>query len=530
MVLSQDRNITSNVLTCPFCSPDYQKKFNGSKGLKMHVSRVHRDRFEELKLSSQTLNGNDFRKTISHLKCNIPVLKRIPKGARIQAARKLSSIIDSCVNNNDETWWEHLLVFAYVSLRVPSRKSTTKSLSHEVKKNTKSWHRPDNFKYKSKVDETTNLRNRVEMKVSKGDIRGAVKLLSSSDTLAPRDESTFQELQTKHPGLSRNHNFPDAPFNDTDSLAVTEKEVRNTILSFPNGSASGIDGMRPRHLKDMLLNFTANTGKHLLASLTKLCNLMLRGKVNHAITDILYGALSKKNGGIRPIAVGNTFRRLLAKLGCEAAVHCCRIFIHQNTDTQKVLLKINFRNAFNTVEGDEMLKCVKDRIPKLYNFLFQCYSKSSQLFFGEKRILSQVGAQQGDPAGSLLFCLVIQAVIENLNSELNIFYLDDGTLGGDPNTVLHDLDIIIKLCWNLGLQTKPSKSEFLAWAAIEIINATDRSIEVAFESISNISFDEQQWCIASLPIKFGGLGLRKVSDIMLLAFLASVNSVLEPSP
>ncbi|KAF2904656.1 hypothetical protein ILUMI_01519, partial [Ignelater luminosus] len=241
---SQDHNLTSNVLTRPFCPPDCQKKFNGSKGLKICVSRVHRDRFEDLKLSSQTLNGSDLRETISHLKRNISVLKRIPKSARIQVARKLSSIIDSSVNNNDETCWENLLTFAYVALRVPSRKSTTKSLSHEVKKNIEIWNRPDNFQYKSKVDETTNLRNRVEMKVSEGDIRGAVKLLSSSDTLAHRDESTFQVLQTKHPGPSRILNFPDAPFNDTYSLAVTEKEVMNALLSFPNGSASGIDGLR----------------------------------------------------------------------------------------------------------------------------------------------------------------------------------------------------------------------------------------------------------------------------------------------
>ncbi|KAF2881322.1 hypothetical protein ILUMI_24852 [Ignelater luminosus] len=184
------------------------------------------------------------------------------------------------------------------------------------------------------------------------------------------------------------------------------------------------------------------------------------GEANHAITDILYGvslcALSKKDGGIRLIPFQLGFG---TKGGCEAAVHCCRTFIHQNTDTPKVLLKIDFRNAFNTVERNEMLKCVKNRIPKLYNILFQCYSKSSQLFFEEKRILSQVGAQQGDPAGPLLFFLVIQAVIENLNSELNIFYLDDGTLGGDTNTVLQDLDTIIKSCWNLGLQINPSKCE-----------------------------------------------------------------------
>ncbi|KAF2880869.1 hypothetical protein ILUMI_25303 [Ignelater luminosus] len=331
------------------------------------------------------------------------------------------------------------------------------------------------------------------MKVSEGDIRGA-----------------------------------DAPFNDTDALVVTEKEVMNAILLFSNGSALGIDGLHPQHLKNILSNFTVNSRKRLLASITRLCNLMLRGKVNHAFTDILYGAslctLSMKDEGIRPIA----------------------------------------------------------------------------------RILSQVGAQQGDPAGPLLFCLVIQAVIKNLNFELNIFYLDDGTLGGDANTVLQDLNTII-----LGLQINPSKCDlyfcstykkdvyesfnqlspgikvlqditllgtplnvqstakllnqkhdemrllfsrlkllqshiayFLlrncfsipkltyllktspACAAIELINVTDRSIKVVFESISNISFDEQQWCIASLSIKFGGLGLRKTSDIMLPAFLSSVTSVL----
>ncbi|KAF2891382.1 hypothetical protein ILUMI_14791 [Ignelater luminosus] len=193
----------------------------------------------------------------------------------------------------------------------------------------------------------------------------------------------------------------------------------------------------------------------------------------------------------------------------------------------------------------------------------------------QKRILSQVGAQQGDPAGLFLFCPVIQAVIENLNSELNIFYLDDGTLGGDTNTVLQDLDTIIKSRWNLGLQINPSKCKLYFCSTYKIdvheikvlqddiallgaplnVQSTAKvlnqkhdemrllfsrlkflqtqhglllksSMSLSFESISNISFDEQQWCIASLPIKFGGLGLRKASDIMLPAFLASINSVL----
>ncbi|PZC86676.1 hypothetical protein B5X24_HaOG206237 [Helicoverpa armigera] len=46
---------------------------------------------------------------------------------------------------------------------------------------------------------------------------------------------------------------------------------------------------------------------------------MLSGNVNGAVIDVLYGAnlcaLRKKDGGIRPIAVGCTYRRIAAKFG-----------------------------------------------------------------------------------------------------------------------------------------------------------------------------------------------------------------------
>ncbi len=46
---------------------------------------------------------------------------------------------------------------------------------------------------------TTPLSRRVESKVAEGDIKGAVKLLSSSDTLSKENESTFVQLLAKHP-------------------------------------------------------------------------------------------------------------------------------------------------------------------------------------------------------------------------------------------------------------------------------------------------------------------------------------------
>lgn len=45
----------------------------------------------------------------------------------------------------------------------------------------------------------SSLSTRVEAKVSKGDVRGAVKLLLSTDTLANDDASTYNLLKEKHP-------------------------------------------------------------------------------------------------------------------------------------------------------------------------------------------------------------------------------------------------------------------------------------------------------------------------------------------
>lgn len=92
------------------------------------------------------------------------------------------------------------------------------------------------------------------------------------------------------------------------------------IGKFPNGSASGIDGILPQHLKDLTSPTTGEAGLKLLRAISKLSNLMLSGKIPFRQCSILYGttlcALSKKDAGIRPITVGNAFRRLTAKLAC----------------------------------------------------------------------------------------------------------------------------------------------------------------------------------------------------------------------
>ena len=79
-------------------------------------------------------------------------------------------------------------------------------------------------------------------------------------------------------------------------------------------SSSGPDILTPQHLKDLVAD---NTNSKLLEAITSLVNLMLAGRLDQEVNEIIYGSrlivLKKKDGGLRPIAIGYTLRRLTAK-------------------------------------------------------------------------------------------------------------------------------------------------------------------------------------------------------------------------
>ena len=101
----------------------------------------------------------------------------------------------------------------------------------------------------------------------------------------------------------------------------------------------------------------------------QLVNLLLNGGLPQQINEILYGAnliaVQKKDGGVRPIAVGYTWRRLAAKCantyavnklsaqlapiqlgvgvpgGAEAAVHATRRYV-MSMPNENVFVKLAF--------------------------------------------------------------------------------------------------------------------------------------------------------------------------------------------
>ena len=251
------------------------------------------------------------------------ILKRIPKASRSYAGRKLATILDVVVQKNDHASWDRLFRFSSRCLRAPRRGcslATVVNKQLEVETDLQ----PANIssvRPSTKPDPIRSLAARVSAKLEEGDLKGAVRLASSDDTLAPINESTFTALQEKHPLPHPDSVIPSIQAENEPPHAlstVTEEEIIHAIRSFPNCSAGGPDGLRPQHLKDMVGSPADDGRQVLLSALASFTQLVLEGKTPPSIRPFFFGAnltaLQKNDGGVRPIAVGCTLRRLVAKV------------------------------------------------------------------------------------------------------------------------------------------------------------------------------------------------------------------------
>ena len=149
--------------------------------------------------------------------------------------------------------------------------------------------------------------------------------------------------------------------------------------------------MTPQHFKDLTSKALGEASRNLLEALVMFVDgIILCGNIPSAVCSRFFDAtliaLSKNDGGVRPIAIGNTLRRLFAKAcvlkisqhlsssfqphqisvgtpsRAEVVIHAYRNFINK-ADPENILLKVDFKNAFNSVRRDVLLHKVQKLFP-----------------------------------------------------------------------------------------------------------------------------------------------------------------------
>ena len=88
----------------------------------------------------------------------------------------------------------------------------------------------------------------------------------------------------------------------------------------------------------------------------------------------------------------------------------------------------------------------------LYKIIWQSYPSQSYLYSNDEVIYSQEGGQQGNPLCPFLFSLGIRNLMNNCQSEFNLWYLDDRTVAGKPEVVYEDLKRILAASDTIGVK------------------------------------------------------------------------------
>ena len=229
--------------------------------------------------------------------------------------------------------------------------------------------------------------------------------------------------------------------------------IRSTALR--TSGAAGPSGLDAHAWRRLCTVFKASSSSlcHSLANVTKrLCTTHVDPE---AMSPLLANRLIAldKCPGVRPIDIGDTARRIIAKAaltiakydimdaagalqmcagqvaGCEAAAHSVREHF-QKTETEAALL-VDASNAFNSLNRMTALHNVQHLCPSLSTILINSYRAHSDLYIDGEVFYSQEGTTQGDPLAMPFYALATVPLITKLSDSVDqTWYADDAAATG----------------------------------------------------------------------------------------------------
>ena len=286
-------------------------------------------------------------------------------------------------------------------------------------------------------------------------------LLHLNDPVNPEDPlslSVKDVLISKHPPAQPAHHdcvLPEDPqephpiiFDSIDANAIRSAALR------VNGAAgpSGLDAHEWRRL------CTSHKGvsRDLCAALASVARRLCSSYVHPSPVAPLLACrliVLNKNPGTRPIGIGDTARRIIAKAvlfiaasdiqnaagclqlcggqmsGIEAAVHATRSAFE--SDNVEAVLLVDATNAFNCINRQAALQNIRRLCPTIATILINSYRSNIDLFMDGEVIPSQEGTTQGDPLAMVMYGLATIPLIRKLDGTCKqIWYADDSAACG----------------------------------------------------------------------------------------------------
>ncbi|TIB07091.1 hypothetical protein E3P90_04146, partial [Wallemia ichthyophaga] len=206
--------------------------------------------------------------------------------------------------------------------------------------------------------------------------------------------------------------------------------------------------------------------------------------------------LSKPDNGVRPIAVGELFYRLIMKtimstyfnIGCllpnqlgvgskggvEPIIYAAQRETDRESGSQfSHLISLDFSNAFNTLKRSSLCNSVFRHLQPVFRSVKWAYNQPAPLVLNDGdqivNIPSNQGVRQGDPLGPLLFSLGVKDILQDLQNQLEgratiMAYLDDVYLFAKEDV----MDEVEEFFRSTSVGLKLNRSKCSVWRMDEI--------------------------------------------------------------
>ena len=321
----------------------------------------------------------------------------------------------------------------------------------------------------------------------------------SSNPVAEATVHNLEKLRALHPV----HPLPvPAPIQTPTTYRVDAREATKLVMSLSPNTGSGPSRWKATHLQQLVKHDTSNVA----ADLAPIMQATISGQM--AAPDVAwttYGASmvgivkdpTNEDPPLRPIASGELLTRAAGRGlgrhvrdeaaqvlrqrhqyavgvrgGSEAIVHAARRLLHRmlaNPEAHRrvVWVKTDMANAYNNARREKILEAAAKWAPDTVPYYTAALGNTTPRYFGNAGVIeSTAGVGQGDPLGTLAFCLSQALMRDEIPPELivamllELWFADDGTLAADLDDMQLYLEAIEALGPEYGLMFKRVKFVF----------------------------------------------------------------------